>query len=79
VVNEASSSILNTLQKVNGRGRETGKKRVAIVKSRENERSHKFGSCVSSQIFPDESNATELVVAGLTCCPDENCHLKGIV
>jgi hypothetical protein len=71
---KAGCVVLYALQSVGGGERKTSEKRVAIVKARQNERDSKFGGGVVVQVFPDQTDAADVEVAGASSGRDKVGH-----
>jgi hypothetical protein len=71
---EAGSVVLDTLKSMGGGVREARKERVAVVDAGQNERNNKFGGSISSEVFSDQTDATEMEVAGPGCGRDKVGH-----
>ena len=74
---KAGCMVLYALQSVSGGERETSEERVAIVKTRQNERDNEFGGGVSVQVFSDQADTTKMEVAGPSSSRDKVGHREG--
>ena len=73
---KACCIILNALESLDVGFIYTKQKRVAVVNARHNETEDEFDSCFSRKVFSDQTNATEVIVAGFSSVRDEVLHGK---
>jgi hypothetical protein len=74
---EAGSVVLDTLQSVGGGVGEAREQRVAVVDSGQNERDNEFGGSFSGEVSSDQTDATEMEVAGPGSSRDKVGHRQG--